>query len=200
MSTRIAESADVDATAQIGAGSSIWHLAQIRENARVGLSCVVGRGVYIGPGIIIGDMTKIQNHALIYEPSELGDGVFVGPGVVLTNDVFPRAVNPDFTPKGPSDWELAGVTINEGASLGAQSVCVAPVVIGRWAMVAAGSVVLKDVPDFALVAGSPAVQKGWVGRAGRRLDRIDSETWRCPATGARFVKTVDNALLTEEDE
>jgi acetyltransferase-like isoleucine patch superfamily enzyme len=115
----------------------------------------------------------------------LEDGVFIGPSVVLTNDTYPRAINPDGSIKGGDDWELVGVTIKRGAAIGARAVCVAPVTIGAWATVAAGAVVIKDVPDHALMVGVPARQVGWVGKAGRPL-RSDSGGWVCPATGQRY--------------
>jgi acetyltransferase-like isoleucine patch superfamily enzyme len=158
--------AQVHETAELGAGTTVWELAQIREKACLGAGCVVGRGAYVGAGVRIGDNVKLQNYALVYEPAELGDGVFVGPAAVLTNDQYPRAVDPDGRLKRGGDWEPVGVTVAEGASLGARSVCVAPVRIGRWAMVAAGAVVTKDVPDFALVVGVPARRIGWVGAPG----------------------------------
>ena len=151
MSTRIDPSADVSEQAVIGEGSSIWHLAQVRERAVLGAGCIVGRGAYIGEGARLGDNCKVQNYALVYEPARLGDGVFIGPAVVLTNDRFPRAVNPDGTLKSASDWEAVGVTIGTGAAIGARAVCVAPVSVGEWAMVAAGAVVTGDVPAHALV-------------------------------------------------
>ncbi len=197
---RIAESADVDARATIGEGSSIWHLAQIREDAVLGENCIVGRGAYIGSGVRMGDGCKVQNYALVYEPAVLGNGVFIGPAVVLTNDHFPRAVNPDGSPKSAHDWEPVGVTIRDGAAIGARSVCVAPVTIGEWATVAAGAVVTKDVPAFALVAGVPAKRIGWVGEAGVRLSATDDPAvFECPATGARY-RQIDNDTLVKEAE
>lgn len=180
---RIVDTADVSEEAQIGAGSSIWHLAQVRENAVLGENCVVGRGAYIGEGVHVGNNCKIQNYALVYEPAQLDDGVFIGPAVVLTNDHFPRAINPDGTLKSASDWEQVGVTIKRGAAIGARSVCVAPVTIGEWALVAAGSVVVKDVPAYALVAGVPAKRIGWVGEAGEKLEPQPDGTFKCPKTG-----------------
>lgn len=189
---RIVDSADVADNAQIGAGSSVWHLAQVREDAVLGENCIVGRGAYIGTGVQMGDNCKVQNYALVYEPAKLGDGVFIGPAVVLTNDTYPRAVNPDGSLKSAHDWEPVGVTIGRGAAIGARATCVAPVTIGEWATVAAGAVVVKDVPAFALVAGVPAKRIGWVGRAGVRLVQ-DGDRWVCPETGDAFVET-DGAL------
>ena len=195
---RILPSADVDADVDLGAGSSVWHLAQVRSGARLGTSCIIGRGAYIGPGVELGDNCKVQNYALVYEPARLGAGVFIGPAAVLTNDHFPRAVNPDGSLKSGSDWELVGVTIHDGASIGARAVCIAPVTIGKWAMVAAGATVTKDVPDFALVAGSPAKRIKWVGRAGVPLTASASGEWICPSTGERYVEK--NGKLSIADE
>lgn len=186
---RVAASADVDPDASIGLGSSIWHLAQIREGAILGRNCVIGRGAYVGPEVQLGDNCKVQNHALVYEPARLEDGVFVGPAVVFTNDLFPRAINPDGTHKSAADWKAVGVTCLHGASIGARSVCVAPVTIGRWALVAAGSTVISDVPDYALVAGAPARRIGWVGEAGHPLIQ-DAEHWVCPLTTKRYLETL----------
>lgn len=187
---------DVDPTALLGDGTKVWHHAQVREGARLGDNCVVGRGAYIGPGVRIGDNCKIQNYALVYDPARLGDGVFIGPAVVLTNDRNPRAVGPDGALRGADDWEPVAVTIDDGASIGARSVCVAPVHVGAWAMVAAGSCVIHDVPAFALVAGAPARRIGWVGRAGVRLQPADGDRWVCPITGAGY-RQVGEALEEE---
>ena len=193
---RITETADVSPAASIGEGSSIWHLAQVREDAVLGKNCIVGRGAYIGTGVVLGDNCKVQNYALVYEPAVLGDGVFIGPAVVLTNDTYPRAINADGSLKSAHDWQPVGVTIGRGAAIGARATCVAPVTIGEWATVAAGAVVVKDVPAHALVAGVPARRIGWVGKAGAPL-RQDGEVWVCPMTGDRFVEV--EGLLQEEN-
>ena len=178
---RILPSADLDGGVDIGDGSSIWHLAQVRGGAEIGENVIVGRGAYIGSGVHVGDNCKIQNYALVYEPAQLEDGVFVGPAAVLTNDTFPRAVNPDGTSKSAHDWESVGVTLRRGCSVGARAVCVAPVTIGEWATVAAGSVVTRDVPAYALVAGVPAAaSSGWAAPVSR---------WRRPAPTPSVTRT-----------
>jgi UDP-2-acetamido-3-amino-2,3-dideoxy-glucuronate N-acetyltransferase len=182
----VEQTADVDPRASLGPGTTVWHLAQIRENAQLGSGCIVGRGAYIGPGVLIGDNVKLQNYALVYEPARLEDGVFIGPATVLTNDLYPRSVDRTGKLKRAADWNAVGVVVREGASLGARVVVVPGRVIGCWAMVAAGAVVTRDVPDFALVAGMPARQIGWVGRAGERLLADEPECWRCPQTGELY--------------
>jgi acetyltransferase-like isoleucine patch superfamily enzyme len=194
VAVRVQESADVSPDAQLGDGTSVWHLAQVREQAVLGQSCIIGRGAYVGPGVTMGDHCKLQNYALVYEPAVLEDGVFVGPAVVFTNDHYPRSIDPDGKLKRGDDWEAVGVTVRQGASIGARSVCVAPVTIGRWALVAAGSVVVKDVPDFALVAGVPARRIRWVGRAGVPLEQEADGTWTCPKTGEKYVEQNDRLM------
>lgn len=191
MPTRIMDSADVAEDAVIGEGTSVWHLAQVREGAVLGQGCIIGRGAYIGTGVRLGDHCKVQNYALVYEPAHLGNGVFIGPAVVLTNDTFPRAINPDGSLKKADDWDQVGVTIGDGASIGARAVCVAPVRIGAWATVAAGAVVTRDVPDHALVVGVPARQVGWVGHAGVPLEESGDGRWTCPATGTVYERHGD---------
>ena len=187
--SQVQPTADVDESAVLGNGTRVWHLAQIREHARLGRDCIVGRGAYVGPGVIIGDNVKLQNYALVYEPARLEDGVFIGPAAVLTNDLFPRSVDVAGSLKRPEDWEAQGVIVREGASLGAGAVVVAGCQIGTWALIAAGAVVTRDVPDFGLLAGVPARRIGWVGRAGVRLLQAGDGVWRCPQTGEKYAES-----------
>ena len=189
MATRIAPSADVSEAAVIGEGTAVWHLAQVRERAVLGQGCIVGRGAYIGEGVRMGRHCKVQNYALVYEPAVLADGVFIGPAVTLTNDRFPRAVNPDGSLKSSSDWEPVGVTIEEGASIGARAVCVAPVRIGAWATVAAGAVVTslkRRTAPVGMTTNSPtAIKKATIiVPAISRLERASSSS---PAICAEYA-------------
>jgi UDP-2-acetamido-3-amino-2,3-dideoxy-glucuronate N-acetyltransferase len=192
-------SADVDERANLGAGTRVWHLAQIREHARLGQGCVIGRGAYVGPGVVIGDNVKLQNYALVYEPARLEDAVFIGPAAVLTNDRYPRSTDVTGRPKQHADWDAHGVVVRTGASIGARAVIVAGVEIGRWALVAAGAVVTRDVPEFALVAGVPARRIGWVGRAGVSLSPDGDSQWRCPKTGEVFTEVDGLLKITDRD-
>ncbi len=165
----IHSTAIVDPKAKVGKGSKIWVGCQVRENASIGDDCILSKGVYVDAGVKIGDRVKIQNHVSIFHGVSIGDGVFVGPHVCFTNDRLPRAVNPDMSPKGASDWKVSPILVEAGASIGANSTVIPGVRIGKWSMVGAGSVVTKDVPPHALVAGNPARIIGWVCACGNRV-------------------------------
>lgn len=195
-SSNIHPSADVAEDARVADSAKIWHFAQIREGAKIGDNCIIGRGAYIGSGVELGNGCKIQNYALIYEPAILEDGVFIGPAVVLTNDEFPRAINTDGSPKSTHDWVAVGVHIKRGASIGANATCIAPVVIGEWSLVGSGSVVTKNVPNFALVVGNPAKRIRWVGKAGVPLEAQEEPgLFVCPSSGEIYREISENELV-----
>jgi acetyltransferase-like isoleucine patch superfamily enzyme len=191
---QIHPSAEVHNSASLGDLVKVWQMSHIRENVSIGSNSNIGRNVYIGPGVRMGDNCKIQNNSLIYEPAVLGDGVFIGPGVILTNDAYPRAVNSDGSIKSEKDWVAVGVTIEEGASIGANSVCVAPVKIGAWSLIGSGAVITKDVIPHSIMVGNPAKQIGWVGKAGVPLVELDSGTYECPSSG-KCYKVVDCKIV-----
>ncbi len=180
----------------LGKNCKIWNSAHLRNDVEIGDNVIVGAGAYIGIGVRVGRDSKIQSNALIYEPANIGNGVFIGPGVILTNDHNPRAITPSGKQKSQIDWMPVGVTIEMGASIGPGAICVAPVRIGFWSMVAAGSVVTRDVSDFALVAGVPAKQIGWVGKSGFRLIET-RDGFECPSTGEKYV--IENDQLRESE-
>jgi len=184
--TWFAATADIDPRAVVGEGSRVSSRAQVREFARLGPGCTIGYGAYLGPGVVLGRQCTVQDYAVLFEPTLLEERVTIGPAAVFTNDRFPRAVTPAGRPKSAAEWDLVGVTVRTGASVGANAVCVAPLTIGRWAVVADGSVVTGDVPEYALMDGIPARRVSWVGRSGARLAVIGPGLFRCPVTGAQY--------------
>jgi acetyltransferase-like isoleucine patch superfamily enzyme len=174
MPARIHPTADVSPQATVGDGTSIWHWVHVREGARIGGRCNIGKDVYIDVDVVVGDDCKIQNFATLYRGLTVGNKVFIGPHVCFTNDPYPRAVSPD--------WQVVPTKIEDGASIGANATILCGLTIGRYAMVAAGAVVTKDVPDHALVAGVPAKIIGWVCECGRLLDA----DVHCPHDGRSY--------------
>ena len=172
---RIHPTAEVSPKAQIGEGTSIWNQAQVREDVVIGENCILSKDVYVDFGVAIGDNVKVQNGVSIYHGVTIEDGVFVGPHVCFTNDKYPRAVNPDGSLKGGADWQVSEIRIRSGAALGARSVILPGVTVGEWAMVAAGAVVTRDVPDYGLVLGHPARLRGFVCPCGLRLAPVSTE-------------------------
>ncbi len=154
------ESSYIDENVEIGEETKIWHFCHIQQGARIGKGCSLGQNVNVSSNVVIGDACKIQNNVSLYEGVELEEGVFCGPSCVFTNDLTPRARYP----KGRAGYKRT--LVKEGASIGANATIVCGHTIGRFAMVAAGAVVTKDVPDYALVAGVPARVMGYVDEKG----------------------------------
>jgi UDP-2-acetamido-3-amino-2,3-dideoxy-glucuronate N-acetyltransferase len=169
MPIRIHPTAEVSHNAKIGQGTSIWHQVQIREDAQIGEECILSKGVYVDAGVVIGNRVKIQNYVSVYHGVTIEDGVFVGPHVCFTNDLLPRAINPDGILKSATDWALSKTLVRKGASIGANSTIRCGITIGAWALIGAGSVVTRDVPGHGLVWGNLATLQGFVCSCGGRL-------------------------------
>jgi acetyltransferase-like isoleucine patch superfamily enzyme len=169
--------AHVEDAVVLGDGTRVWHQAQVRTRAKIGARCIIGKGAFVDFDVIIGDDTKLQNYACIYHGVTLGRGVFVGPHVVFTNDMRPRSTDPNFGMLKDGDWEVGETVVEDGAAIGANSTILPNVRIGKWAMVAAGSIVTRDVEPYALVVGSPARFVGFLCPCGRKVQKSTCE--RC---------------------
>jgi UDP-2-acetamido-3-amino-2,3-dideoxy-glucuronate N-acetyltransferase len=184
-SARVHATADLEPNVTVGAGTSIWHRAQLRTGATIGAECVIGRDAFIDEGVVIGNRVKIQNAALVYHGVTVEDGVFIGPNAILTNDRYPRAITSTGDLAAAADWEVSPITLREGSSIGAGAVVVAGVDVGRYAMVGAGAVVTRSVTSHSLVAGNPAKRIGWVCACGERL--VDANGDPVPAEPGRYA-------------
>jgi UDP-2-acetamido-3-amino-2,3-dideoxy-glucuronate N-acetyltransferase len=180
-------SAEVSPGAVLGDGTRVWNQAQVREGAVLGRNVIVSKNVYIAPEVSIGSFCKIQNNVSLYTGVTVEDGVFLGPHVCFTNDRIPRAINTDGSQKVDNDWRITPPVVRHGASVGAHSVILPGVTIGRFAMVGAGSVVTHDVPDHGLVVGNPARLVGHVCSCGKRLASASGGEAVCSSCGARIV-------------
>lgn len=180
------ESAYVDDPCRIGAGTRIWHFVHILGRCEIGERCSIGQNVMIGPQVRIGSDCKVQNNVSLFEGVELEDGVFCGPSCVFTNVVNPRS---EVSRKA----EFLRTLVRRGATIGANATIVCGHTVGAWSFIAAGAVVTRDVPDYALMAGVPARRIGWMSRAGMRLgpDLV------CPLDGSRYRETQDGRLEAE---
>ncbi|MBN2364055.1 N-acetyltransferase [candidate division WOR-3 bacterium] len=183
------ETAVIDSGADIGEGTKIWHFSHVRSGAKIGKNCSVSQNCYVDDKAVLGDGVKLQNNVSVYAMVTLEDGVFAGPSMVFTNDVNPRAPYP----KG-GKW--IPTTVKKGATLGANSTIVCGNTVGKWAMVAAGAVITRDVPDYALVMGVPAKIRGWICECGVNLPLTlngeKKETCVCANCGRKFEKIEKN--------
>lgn len=177
----------VDPGAHLGAGTRVWHFAHVCSGAQIGPDCSIGQGVYIAPGVRVGKGCKIQNNVSLYEGVTLEDFVFCGPSCVFTNVINPRSEIPRKT-------EYRATVVRRGATIGANATIVCGVEIGRYAFVAAGAVVTRNVPDYGLVVGVPATLVGYMSRHGFRLRPLDQGTYVCPHTGWRYVVSQGSGL------
>jgi len=179
------ESSYVDEPSTIGENTKIWHFSHVLKNTSIGRNCILGQNVVVGPDVNVGNYCKIQNNVSIYKGVTLSDYVFCGPSCVFTNVSFPRA---GVEKKDEFKETLVGAHV----TIGANATIVCGTTLGAYSFIAAGAVVTKDVPDFALMAGCPAKQIGWVSHNGERLD----ESLTCPATGKKYK--VENGNLIEK--
>lgn len=178
------ESAYVDEGVELGEGTKVWHFSHILSRSRIGRNCSIGQNVMIGPDVPVGDNCKIQNNVSLYKGVELEDGVFCGPSCVFTNVLNPRA-------EVERKDEFRRSRVRRGATIGANATVVCGNELGEYCLIAAGAVVTKPVPAFALMAGVPARRIGWVSRAGEILD----ETLTCPRTGERYEQAGETLRL-----
>ncbi len=185
---KVHESACVDEPCAIGPGTKIWHFSHVLSGARLGRNCVLGQNCHIANDVVLGDNVKIQNNVSVYTGTVVEDDVFLGPSCVLTNVTNPRSqVNRH------SLYEKT--LLRRGATVGANATIVCGITLGRYCFVAAGSVVVKDVPDYALVMGNPARFKGWMSRHGHRLLGTGPDgAMRCPESGLRYQEAAPGVL------
>lgn len=182
------KSSYVDEGAQIGRGTKIWHFSHVLSGAKIGEHCSFGQNVSVSGGTVIGNNVKVQNNVSIYEGTEIEDDVFLGPSCVLTNVTNPRS---QVLRRSLYERTL----LRRGCSIGANATVVCGIIIGRYAFVAAGAVVAKDVPDYAMMVGVPARQRGWMSRHGHLLKNPDGEgIMACPESGLRYRETEPGVL------
>ncbi|HXJ99061.1 MAG TPA: acyltransferase [Gelidibacter sp.] len=186
----IHESSYIDTDVTIGKNTKIWHFCHILSNTQIGDNCSFGQNCVVGPNVSIGNNVKVQNNISIYEGVEVEDDVFIGPSVVFTNVINPRS----FIVR---KQEYKKTLLKKGASIGANATIVCGNTVGEYALIGAGTVVTKNVPNFALVVGNPGRQVGWVSKAGHKLKFDDSHLAECPETGERYLLNAGNVVVLE---
>lgn len=195
MNYKAHSSAIIDSPVEIGENTRIWHFCHVSKNVIIGNDCTFGQNVFIGEGVKIGNSVKVQNNVSIYAGCELEDEVFLGPSCVLTNVSNPRS---QINRKGFYEKTV----FKKGSTIGANSTITCGLVIGKYSFVAAGTVITKDVKDYALVMGNPGRQVGWMSRHGHRLISGDSEYLICPESKLRYKLEGDQLYcidIKEED-
>ncbi len=186
------ESSYVDEPVAIGEGTKIWHFSHVQSHTTIGKKCSVGQNVNIGNNVTIGNFVKIQNNVSVYEGVTLEDYVFCGPSMVFTNVLDPRCKYPQ---RGTEFYHKT--LVKEGASIGANATIVCGNTLGRHCFIGAGSVVTKDVPDYALMAGVPARLKGWICECGEKLDFSKGQNTVCIRCGLEYVKNGEVVRLKQ---
>ena len=187
-------SAYVDAPCDIGEGTKIWHFSHLMANCKIGRGCILGQNVHVASGVVIGNNVKIQNNVSLYTGVVIEDDVFLGPSCVLTNITNPRS---EIVRRHLYEKTL----IRKGASIGANATIVCGTTVGRFAFIAAGAVVTKDVPAYALMMGVPARQTGGMSRHGYRLGKTSEQgTLVCPVSGLRYQEQVQGVLICLDQE
>lgn len=183
------ETAVIDENTSIGSGTKIWHFSHIMPNSKIGINCNIGQNVVVSPDVILGNNVKVQNNVSIYTGVICEDDVFLGPSIVFTNVINPRsAIN--------RKNEYLKTIVKKGASIGANATIVCGNNIGNYAFIGAGSVVTKEVPDYALVVGNPSRQIGWISEYGHRLNFDDSGVAICPESHEKYKLQNDTILKT----
>jgi len=177
----------LDSGCHIGPSTRIWHFCHLMPGCRIGANCVLGQNVMVAPGVTLGDGVKVQNNVSLYTGVTCEDDVFIGPSAVFTNVLNPRSFVERKT-------EFRPTLLKKGASIGANATVLCGTIIGSYALVGAGAMVLRDVPDYALVVGNPARQTGWVSRMGHRLHFDGAGEAVCPESGERYVLRGERVL------
>jgi len=186
----------IDDGVSLGNGTKVWHFVHIMKDTKIGKECIIADYVYVGKGVNIGDKVKLENRATLYDGVTIEDNVFVGPHVTFTNDPYPRSINPD--------WKILPTLVKEGSSIGARTVIVCGVTIGKYALIGAGSVVTRDIPSYALAYGNPARVRGFICRCARKLDPEEKTktciSMRCSICNQKYmIPLEDYARIVKEE-